>query len=40
MVSMEDLLTLMVQRGGSDLHLSVGSAPKIRIDAGTASAEG
>ena len=32
MVSMEDLLTLMVQRGGSDLHLSVGSAPKIRID--------
>jgi twitching motility protein PilT len=32
MVSMEELLNLMVQRGGSDLHLSVGSAPKIRID--------
>ena len=32
MVSMEDLLTTMVQRGGSDLHLSVGSPPKIRID--------
>ncbi len=32
MVSMEELLTLMVQRGGSDLHLSVGSPPKIRID--------
>ncbi|MAE76431.1 MAG: type IV pili twitching motility protein PilT, partial [Planctomycetes bacterium] len=32
MVSMEELLNLMVQRGGSDLHISVGSAPKIRID--------
>jgi twitching motility protein PilT len=32
MVSMEELLNLMVQRGGSDLHLSVGSSPKIRID--------
>ncbi len=32
MVSMEELLTLMVQRGGSDLHISVGSPPKIRID--------
>jgi twitching motility protein PilT len=32
MVSMEELLNLMVQRGGSDLHVSVGSPPKIRID--------
>ncbi len=32
MVSMEELLNLMVQRGGSDLHLSSGSPPKIRID--------
>ncbi|MEC7584897.1 MAG: type IV pilus twitching motility protein PilT [Planctomycetota bacterium] len=32
MVSMEELLGLLVQRGGSDLHLSVGSPPKIRID--------
>ena len=32
MVSMEELLNLMVQRGGSDLHLSVGASPKIRID--------
>lgn len=32
MVSMEELLNLMVQRGGSDLHLSVGSPPKIRVD--------
>ena len=29
---MEELLHLMVQRGGSDLHLSVGAPPKIRID--------
>jgi twitching motility protein PilT len=32
MISMEDLLTLMVRKGGSDLHLSVGSPPRIRID--------
>jgi twitching motility protein PilT len=32
MVSMEELLNLMVQRGGSDLHITVGSPPKIRID--------
>jgi len=32
MVSMEELLNLMVQRGGSDLHISVGGPPKIRID--------
>ncbi|MCC6670150.1 MAG: type IV pilus twitching motility protein PilT [Planctomycetes bacterium] len=32
MVSMEELLNLMVQRGGSDLHLSAGAPPKIRID--------
>ena len=32
MVSMEELLNLMVQRGGSDLHLSVGAPPRIRVD--------
>ena len=32
MVSMEELLNQMVQRGGSDLHLSAGSPPKVRID--------
>jgi len=32
MLSMEELLNLMVQRGGSDLHLSVGSPPRIRVD--------
>ena len=32
MVSMEELLNVMVQRGGSDLHISVGSPPRIRLD--------
>jgi len=32
MVTMEELLALMVDREGSDLHLSVGAPPKIRID--------
>jgi twitching motility protein PilT len=32
MVSMEELLHLMVQRGGSDLHVSVSSPPRIRVD--------
>jgi len=32
MVSMEELLNLMVQRCGSDLHLTVGSPPRIRVD--------
>lgn len=32
MITMEDLLALMVRQGGSDLHLSVGSPPRIRVD--------
>ena len=36
---MEELLNLMVQRGGSDLHLSVGSPPRIRIDGKLADTE-
>jgi twitching motility protein PilT len=32
MISMEELLTLLVERGGSDLHLSSGSPPRLRID--------
>ena len=32
MVLMEDLLSLLVQKGGSDLHISGGAPPKIRID--------
>lgn len=32
MVKLEELLETLVSRGGSDLHLSAGSPPKIRID--------
>ncbi len=32
MITMEDLLALLVRKGGSDLHLSKGSPPRLRID--------
>lgn len=32
MITMEDLLVLLVRKGGSDLHLSANSPPRIRID--------
>jgi twitching motility protein PilT len=32
MITMEELLRTMVERGGSDLHISAGSAPRTRID--------
>jgi twitching motility protein PilT len=32
MITMEDLLALLVRKGGSDLHLSINSPPRIRID--------
>jgi twitching motility protein PilT len=32
MIAIEELLAVMVQRGGSDLHISAGTAPKIRVD--------
>ena len=32
MISMEELLALLVRQGGSDLHVSTGSPPRIRID--------
>lgn len=32
MITMEELLSLMVRQGGSDLHISTNSAPRIRID--------
>lgn len=32
MITMEELLRTMVERGGSDLHISAGSAPRVRID--------
>ena len=32
MITMEDLLALLVRKGGSDLHISTGSPPRLRID--------
>ena len=32
MITMEELLALMLRQGGSDLHISVGSPPRIRVD--------
>ena len=32
MITMEELLALMVRQGGSDLHISNGSPPRIRVD--------
>ncbi len=32
MMTMEELLRTMVERGGSDLHISAGSAPRVRVD--------
>lgn len=32
MLTMEELLRTLVDRGGSDLHISAGSAPRIRVD--------
>jgi twitching motility protein PilT len=32
MISMEDLLALLVRKGGSDLHISAGSPARIRVD--------
>ena len=32
MISMEELLSLLMHQGGSDLHISVGSPPRLRIN--------
>lgn len=32
MITLEELLRIMVERGGSDLHISAGSAPRVRLD--------
>ena len=32
MITMEELLSLLVRQGGSDLHISVNSPPRIRVD--------
>ena len=39
MVGIEELLQIMVQRGGSDLHVTAGSPPKVRIDGSLVSTE-
>jgi len=39
MVGIEELLQIMVQRGGSDLHVTAGSPPKIRIDGSLVNTE-
>ena len=39
MVSIEELLQIMVQRGGSDLHVTAGAPPKVRIDGALVSTE-
>lgn len=32
MITLEELLRIMVERGGSDLHIAAGSPPRIRVD--------
>ena len=32
MISMDELLAMMVKRSASDLHLTVGTVPQLRID--------
>ncbi|MHC4606373.1 MAG: type IV pilus twitching motility protein PilT [Planctomycetota bacterium] len=39
MVSLEELLQILVQRGGSDLHIAAGSPPRIRVDGDLAPLE-
>ena len=39
MVSIEELLTIMVNNGGSDLHISAGAPPKIRVDGSLVSTD-
>ncbi len=39
MITMEELLALMVRQGGSDLHITVGSPPRIRLDGALLSVE-
>jgi twitching motility protein PilT len=40
MITLEELLRLMVERGGSDLHISAGSAPRMRLDGKLAEIQG
>jgi twitching motility protein PilT len=40
MITMEELLRTMVERGGSDLHISANSAPRVRVDGALAELPG
>jgi twitching motility protein PilT len=40
MITLEELLRTMVERGGSDLHIAAGSPPRIRIDGRLAEISG
>ena len=40
MLTMEELLRTMVERGGSDLHISAGSSPRIRVDGALVEVQG
>ncbi len=37
--TIEELLQILVERGGSDLHLSAGSPPRIRVDGSLVATE-
>ncbi|MHC4817285.1 MAG: type IV pilus twitching motility protein PilT [Planctomycetota bacterium] len=39
MIGIEELLQIMVQRGGSDLHVTAGAPPKVRVDGALVSTE-
>jgi len=39
MLGIEELLQIMVQRGGSDLHITAGAPPKVRVDGSLVSTE-
>ncbi|MHC4133688.1 MAG: type IV pilus twitching motility protein PilT [Planctomycetota bacterium] len=39
MIGIEELLQIMVQRGGSDLHVTAGAPPKVRVDGSLVSTE-
>ncbi|MCK5579618.1 MAG: Flp pilus assembly complex ATPase component TadA, partial [Planctomycetes bacterium] len=39
MVSLEELLAALVKKGGSDLHITAGSPPRIRVDGELVSTE-
>lgn len=39
MVTIEELVQILVQRGGSDLHITAGSPPRIRVDGNLVNTE-